>query len=61
MGTVCKSVGIGKDVNIPVEFLASTTFTHDGPPGSVEADAFLPNNIALEVIPNTNVPVSQNP
>ena len=61
MGTVCKTVGKGKDVNIPVEFLASATFTHDGPPGSVEADAFLPNNIALEVISNTNVPVSQNP
>jgi tetratricopeptide (TPR) repeat protein len=61
MGTVCKSVGTGKDVNIPVEFLASATFAHDGPPGSVEADAFLPNNIALDVISNTNVPVSQNP
>lgn len=60
-GTVCKTVGTGKDVNIPVESLASTRFRHDGPPGSVEADASLPNNIALEVIPNSNVPVSQNP
>jgi tetratricopeptide (TPR) repeat protein len=60
-GTVCKTVGLGKDVNIPVESLASATFTHDGPPGSVETDATLPNRIALEVIPNRNVPVSQNP
>jgi len=58
--TVCKTVGTGKDVNIPVESLASTTFTHDGPPGSVEAEASLPNSIALEIIPNSNAPVSQN-
>jgi tetratricopeptide (TPR) repeat protein len=60
-GTVCKSVGAGKDVNIPLEALASTTFTHDGPAGSVEADAYLPNRSALEVIPSSNVPVNQNP
>jgi hypothetical protein len=59
--TVCESVGAGKDVNIPLEALASTTFTHDGPAGSVEADAYLLNRNALEVIPNTNVPVNQNP
>jgi tetratricopeptide (TPR) repeat protein len=59
--TVCESVGAGKDVNIPLEALASTTFTHDGPAGSVEADAYLLNRNALEVIPNTNVPENQNP
>ncbi len=60
-GTVCESVGAGKDVNIPPESLASTTFTHDGPEGSVEADAYLLNRDALEVIPNRNVPANQNP
>jgi len=60
-GTVCESVGAGKDVNIPPEALASTTFTHDGPEGAVEADAYLLNRDALEVIPNRNVPVNQNP
>ena len=59
--TVCKSVGAGKDVNIPLEALASTTFTHDGPTGSVEADAYLLNRSALEVISNSNAPVNQNP
>ena len=59
--TVCKSVGAGKDVNIPLEALASSTFTHDGPAGSVEADAYLPNRSALEVISNNNTPVNQNP
>jgi tetratricopeptide (TPR) repeat protein len=59
--TICKSVGTGKDVNIPLEALASTTFTHDGPAGSVEADDYLLNPSALEVIPSRNVPVNQNP
>jgi hypothetical protein len=59
--TVCKSVGAGKEVNIPLEALASTTFTHDGPAGSVVADAFLLNRSAPAVIPSSNVPVNQNP
>ncbi len=59
--TVCKSVGAGKEVNIPLEALASTTFIHDGPAGSVEADAYLLNHSALEIIPSSNVPVNQNP
>ncbi len=58
--TVCKSVGSGKDVNIPVDLLASTTFAHDGPAGSVEADSYLPNGNAVELIPNSNVPVAPN-
>ncbi len=60
-GTVCESVGPGKDVNISPEALASTTFTHDGPEGSVEADAYLLDRSALAVIPTRNVPVNQNP
>ena len=59
--TICKSVGSGKDVNIPLEALASSTFTHDGPAGSVEADAYLLNRSALEVISNSYTPVNQNP
>ncbi len=59
--TICKSVGAGKDVNIPLEALASTTFTHDGPAGSVEADTFVVNRSPLEVIPSSNVPVHPNP
>ena len=60
-GTVCESVGAGKDVNIPAEALSFTTFTHDGPEGSVEADAYLLDRSALAVIPSRNVPVNQNP
>jgi hypothetical protein len=60
-GTICKSVGVGKDLNIAPEALASTTFTHDGPAGSVEADAYIANQRAVEVIPSSNTPVNQNP
>jgi len=59
--TVCKSVGAGQEVNIPLEALSTTTFSHDGPAGSVEADAFLLNRSAVEVIPGSNIPVNQNP
>ncbi len=59
--TLCKSVGAGQEVNIPLEALASTTFTHDGPAGSVEAEAYLRNRSALEIIPSSNVPANQNP
>jgi tetratricopeptide (TPR) repeat protein len=60
-GTVCESVGSGKDVNIPLEAVGFTTFTHDGPAGSVEGDAYLLDPSALAVIPSRNVPVNQNP
>jgi hypothetical protein len=59
-GTVCTSVGPGKELNIPVQYLASTTFAHDGPAGSVEADAYQLNANALEIIPNKNVSPSPN-
>jgi tetratricopeptide (TPR) repeat protein len=60
-GTVCKSVGTGKDLNIPLDALASTSFTHDGPAGAVEVDAYVANQRAVEVIPSGNTPVNQNP
>jgi tetratricopeptide (TPR) repeat protein len=59
-GTVCTSVGPGKELNIAVQYLASTTFTHDGPAGSVEVDAYQLNANALEIIPNKNVSPSPN-
>jgi tetratricopeptide (TPR) repeat protein len=60
-GTICESVGAGKDVNIPLDAVGFTTFTHDGPEGSVEGDAYLLDRSALAVIPSRNVPVNQNP
>jgi hypothetical protein len=60
-GTVCRSVGAGKDLNIPLDALASTTFTHDGPAGSVEADVYMANQRTVEVISSSHAPVNQNP
>ncbi|MGC1483613.1 MAG: tetratricopeptide repeat protein [Candidatus Acidiferrum sp.] len=59
--TVCKTIGAGKDINIPVESLASATFAHDGPAGSVEADSYLPNGNAPEVVLKSGVPDTQRP
>ncbi|MGA2481888.1 MAG: tetratricopeptide repeat protein [Candidatus Acidiferrales bacterium] len=54
--TVCKTVGPGKDLDIPVESLGSATFAHTGPPGSVQGDAFLAKQSTLEIIPDSSVP-----
>jgi hypothetical protein len=59
--TVCKSVGPGKDVNIPVESLASSKFVYDGPAGSVQADSYLPNGSSLEVISSGNSSGNERP
>jgi tetratricopeptide (TPR) repeat protein len=60
-GTVCASIGVGKDLDIPLDALASATFTHDGPAGSVEADDYLVNRSALEVISSTDRPANLRP
>ncbi|MGB8473401.1 MAG: tetratricopeptide repeat protein [Candidatus Acidiferrum sp.] len=59
--TVCKTVGAGMDVNIPLESVASATFAYDGPDGSVEASSLLPNGRVPEVIANRNLPVTLRP
>ncbi|MGH9747152.1 MAG: hypothetical protein ACRD59_13720 [Candidatus Acidiferrales bacterium] len=58
-GSVFKIVGVGKDVGIPPEQVASATFVHNGPAGSIRADAFLVTESTLDVIPETAV--SQSP
>jgi len=59
-GTICQSVGLGKDINIPILALASATFVHDGPAGAVEADAYQLDARTLEVVSNNNPPVTPN-
>ena len=59
-GTICESVGLGKDINIPILALASATFVHDGPAGAVEADAYQLDARTLEVVSNNNPPVTPN-
>jgi hypothetical protein len=53
---VLKSVGPGKDVNVPVGKIASATFVHNGKPESIKVDAYLLKESSLDVVPNTPNP-----
>lgn len=52
---VCKTVGIGKDLNIRSDNVGSAVFTFDGPSESIAADATLPNGTTLDLVPDTQV------
>jgi hypothetical protein len=58
-GTVFKVVGPGKDVNFPAEDVGSARFAHNGPPGSIEANAYFVNASTLELVPDSVVPGAQ--
>lgn len=51
--SVYKLVGPGKDINLPVDLVGSATFVHDGPEGSIIADAYLVKESTLDVISNS--------
>ena len=50
-GSVCKLVGMGKDVNIPADQVDSATFIHDGLAGTITADASAVRVSNLDIIP----------
>jgi hypothetical protein len=50
-GSVVKTVGPRKDVNLPVEAVRSAKFVHSGGTGAVKVDADLPRETTLDVIP----------
>jgi hypothetical protein len=52
---IFKSVGLGKDVRIPVSSLGSATFSHNGPEGSITVNAYLTNDSSVDVTPNSNI------
>jgi hypothetical protein len=58
-GTVFKVVGPGKDVNFPVDAVESARFAHDGPPGSIDANAYFVKASTLELVPDTVAPAAQ--
>lgn len=58
-GTVFKVVGPGKDVNFPAEDVDSARFAHNGPPGSIEANADFVKASTLELVPDSVVPGAQ--
>jgi len=53
--SVCKQVGLGKDVSIAVDEIGSATFMHDGAAGSIKVNASLAKESALDLVPDTNV------
>ena len=57
--SIYKIVGPGKDISIPVDEVGSATFTHNGPAGSIKADAYLVKESTLDVIADS--PVSSSP
>ena len=58
-GTVFKAVGPGKDVNFPAEAVDSARFAHNGPPGSIDANAFFVKASTLELVPDSVIPALQ--
>jgi hypothetical protein len=52
--SVCKLIGPGKDVNIPVDEIGSATFMHNGRTGSIKANANLVKESALDLVPETD-------
>jgi hypothetical protein len=55
-GSILKSVGPGKDVNVPVGEIASATFIHNGKSESIKVDAHLLKESSLDVVPDTPDP-----
>ncbi len=53
--TVLKTVGLGKDVNIPSDAIGSARFLYAGAPGAVQADASLAHESVLEVVPGSQL------
>jgi hypothetical protein len=55
-GSILKSVGPGKDVNVPVGEIASATFMHNGKSEAIKVDAHLLKESWLDVVPDTPNP-----
>ena len=58
-GSIYKVVGPGKDVSMPVAEVGAATFVHNGPAGSIKADAYLVKESTLDVIADSPVSFSQ--
>ena len=58
-GTVFKEVGLGKDVDFPAEVVDWARFAHNGPPGSIDANAYFVKASTLELVPDTVIPAAQ--
>jgi Tfp pilus assembly protein PilF len=56
--SVIKTVGRGKDLDIPPDWIASARFVYQGAPGIVEGDALLTNASTLEIVPESQLPAA---
>lgn len=52
--SVCKLVGPGRDVSIPVAEVGSAALRYSGPPGSITAEANLIHGSVLDLVPEPN-------
>jgi hypothetical protein len=52
--SIFKTIGTGKDVAIPGQFVGSARFLYKGPAGSVKVDAYLATESTLEVVADTS-------
>ncbi len=52
--SICKLIGLGKDLNISVDDIGSAAFMHNGPEGSIKATANLAKESALDLVPQTD-------
>jgi hypothetical protein len=50
-GTIVKTVGTRKDVDLPAEAVRSAKFVHSGGTGALKVDADMPRETTLDVIP----------
>jgi hypothetical protein len=57
--SVCKFVGSGRDVDIPVDQIGSATFTHDGLAESITADVNLSRESTLDLIAESGASTSR--
>lgn len=51
-----KTVGLGKDINLPPDSVASAQYAYSGKPGAVQVDALLANETTLDVLSNSFPP-----
>ena len=56
--SVIKTVGRGKDLDIPPDWIASARFVYQGAPGVIEGDALLTKASTLEIVPESQLPVA---
>jgi hypothetical protein len=53
--SILKTVGRGRDLDIPPDWIASARFVYQGAPGAIEGDALLTRASTLEIVPESSL------